>query len=154
MYKKLFLIGILLLLTFSFAGCRYTWVDGIPDLAFTYYSVEESEITETIGTGEDAEEKVAGYKYDITASIENSGFKGKYVINISALPEGSSTWESYSNYGPVVIDPGIENFSTTINEKFDEGGSRLERFRFKIYTIKKSGERELAEEVESNIVAP
>ena len=140
----------LVFMIFSFSGCRYTWVDGIPDLAFDYYSVEESEITETVNEVKD----VIGYKYNVTASIENSGFKGKYVINISALSEGSSTWKSYGDYGPVVIDPGIENFSTSVNEKFSEGGSRLERFRFKLYAIKKSGEKELAEQVESNIVAP
>ena len=132
-------------MVFSFVGCKYTWVDGIPDLAFDYYSVEESEIMGTVNEVEG----VVGYKYDITASIENSGFKGKYVINISALPEGPSTWKSYGDYGPVVIDPGVENFTTSINEE-----SRLEKFKFKLYVIKESGEKELSEEVESNIVAP
>ena len=152
--KKIFLIAMLVFMIFSFSGCRYTWVDGIPDLAFDYYSVEESEIIETIGTGEDAEEKVAGYKYDITASIENSGFKGKCVINISALLTGTNNWQSYGDYGPVVIENGTKNFTTSINEDLSDGGSRLERFRFKLYIIKESGEKELAEQIESNIVAP
>ena len=140
-------MAMLVFMIFAFAGCKYTWVDGIPDLAFDYYSVEESEITKTVNEVEE----VVGYKYDVVAAIENSGFKGKYVINISALLESSSTWKSYGDYGPVVIDPGIENFSTTINE---EKENRLERFKFKVYIVKESGEKELAEEVESNIVTP
>ena len=88
-------------------------------------------------------------KHDLSEEIENSGFKGKFVIGISAQPLDSTNWLDFGDYGPVIIDIGTKSYTTSLNTEPD---SRLQKFKFKLYIITDDGDKKFDEEVIYDVI--